>query len=275
MESKDWLKLAEQKLDDSGISSARLDALILLEDSLNKDRSWVLANPSFKLNPKIVSELYKKLIRRTSHEPLAYIRQKSHFFGNEFMVTADTLEPRPETETMVEIILNQIKKPPLIVDVGTGSGAIAISLKLKLPSTRVIGIDISSPCIKVAKANAKKLSADVEFLVGNLLEPVQGLDLGSAIITANLPYVPDSMTINKSAMFEPSIAIFGGTDGLDYYRHFLKQIDQLKNKPSYVLTESLPPQHQSLKSIASNHGYSLNNSEDFIQVFTAEVMLLA
>lgn len=272
MKAEAWLKLAQAKLSQVGIASARLDALLILEDELGTDRTKILAdNPP--LQGSTLQKINAKLTRRIGYEPLAYIIGRSEFYGRSFIVSADTLQPRPETETMIELLLQN--KPPegsTIIDVGTGSGAIAITAKLELPKSKVIGTDISLACLKIAQKNAKNLAANVDFYQGDLFTPIRKalktIDYRLTTILANLPYVPDSMTINRSAMFEPQIAIFGSSDGLDLYRELFSQISSLKQKPALVFTESLPPQHQKLIGIAKKAGYKLANNSDFIQLFT-------
>src|SRR5690606_26497608 len=112
------------------------------------------------------------------------------------------------------------------IDVGTGSGAIAITVKLEKPECNVYATEISKDAFDVARDNAKKLGANVEFFEGNLLEPFVTLNpkpYTPYAVMANLPYVPDDLTINESAMHEPKIAIFGGKDGLDLYQEMFNQ----------------------------------------------------
>jgi release factor glutamine methyltransferase len=131
----------------------------------------------------------------------------------------------------------------------------------------------------VAQKSAQKHGVKVEFLQGDLLEPLQtsGFRTQDCIILANLPYVPDSHTVNDAAQQEPKIAIFGGPDGLDLYRKLFQQINTKPNRPKYVLTESLPFQHKELTKIAADSRYRLAQTDDFIQVFEAipEVKLQA
>ncbi len=262
-----WLKQAVSVLE-SKSPTARLDAEIILADCLSKDRAWVLANTDHQLKPEMVSQLDKLVVRRAAHEPLSYIRGKSEFFGREFIVTPSTLQPRPETETMIELLLSEVKDKNLehssIADIGTGSGAIAITAKLELPESSVYATEINQDALEVAISNSEKLGADVEFHEGDLLEPLQnkGLD----VVLANLPYVPDSHTINEAAMQEPAVAIFGGADGLKLYRQLFSQTTHLSKSP-VIFTESLPFQHQELAAIASRYGFRQVAEEDFIQVF--------
>lgn len=260
-----WLEAAEQALVKHDVMTARLDCLVLLEDALGKDRAHLLAHPDTKLTQPQQELLNNQVARRAKHEPLAYIRGKTEFYGREFMVNAHTLEPRPETETMIDLLKKLDIKQPVICDVGTGSGAIAITAALELSEASVYACDISDECLHTAARNNEALRANVTLYKSNLLEsPRADYD----VLLCNLPYVPDSFTINSAAMFEPRLAIFGGTDGLDLYREMFAQIDQLTTKPQYILTESLPFQHEELALIAKLHGYKLQQTEDFIQTFT-------
>lgn len=281
-----WLHQATQMLKQEGITTARLDALILLEDATGKDRAWLLAHGEESLLQPDYAKLDNQLARRCAHEPLAYIRGKSEFYGREFIVTPATLQPRPETETIINLLKNMmehkspfseaqphgIREDDVIVDIGTGSGAISITTKLLWPHVAVYATEINQDALMVAERNAAQLNAEVLFYQGNLLEPLPetvSTQADRLIILANLPYVPDNHTINQAAMQEPSVAIFGGPDGLDLYRALFLQAAQLHHQAAYILTESLPFQHEALHDIARAQGYKLITSEDFIQVFKA------
>lgn len=259
-----WLTRATHQLEKASVTTARLDCLILLEDTLGKDRTQVLANPDLELTNEQENLLNKQIARRSKHEPLAYIRGKSEFFGREFLVNEHTLEPRPETETMIDL-LKQIVKGDTVVDVGTGSGCIAITAKIELPHLQIIATDIDATCLEAAQKNAEKHHIDVTFRRGNLLKPLAETHID--ILLCNLPYVPAKYELNQAATFEPKHAIFGGEDGLDYYRQLFDQVSNRAEKPLWILTESLPFQHEELATIAAQCTYKLAQTEDFIQVF--------
>lgn len=268
MKAKDWLQTATARLSSASIATARLDSLVLLEDATRKDRAWLLAHPEHSLNEETRTSLDGLIARRVQHEPLAYIRGKSEFYGREFKVTPATLQPRPETETMISMLLSlQLPPSPVIVDIGTGSGAIAITSKLEIPAAQVHAVEINAEALEIAKKNAETMQAVMRFYQGNLLHPILAAQHSPNVILANLPYVPDSHTINPAAMREPAIAIFGGKDGLDLYRELFSDIIRLHQKPAFILTESLPFQHEELQLIAKTAGYSLSGSEDFIQLY--------
>jgi release factor glutamine methyltransferase len=271
----EWLKTATERLLAADVATARLDAIVLLSDVLHKDKAWILSHPEFELNQVILVTLDQQIERRCKHEPLAYIRGKSEFYGRDFKVTSATLQPRPETETMIDLF-KKIKGNELrsrgkiaVADIGTGSGCLAITVRLELPDTAVFATEINNEALGVARQNADRLKAQINFYQGNLLEPLTTVSPfpSPLVILANLPYIPNAHTINKAAMLEPKMAIFGGSDGLDLYRELFMQLANTKPQPEYVLTESLPPQHTILVKIAKTNGYSLSITEDFIQVF--------
>lgn len=277
-----------EKLKANDVPTARLDSIILLEDLTGNERSWLLAHPEFELTDSDRKILLAQIERRAQHEPLAYIRGKSEFYGREFLVTPHTLQPRPETETMITVLNNLLQhkttfaedgplqrvKDVVIVDVGTGSGCIAITAKLEMTLAQVYATEINEAALKIARKNIKKLQADITLLHGNLLEPFTKLrDTSSTfttVILANLPYVPNAHAINQAAMHEPRIAIFGGSDGLDLYRELFTQIDMQHLKVTYIFTESLQNQHRELTLIAKSHRFKLLVSEGLIQVFQSQ-----
>ena len=265
MKSDVWLKTAELKLNDCGIGTARLDALILLEDELGASRASILAD-AIEINSSTLRSLNKKLERRLKHEPMAYIRQKTEFFGREFYVDKRVLEPRPESETMIEALLGlHLPGKSVIADIGTGSGALAITSKLELPAAQLLAVDIDEHCLDVAALNCKKHNTKVEMFKGNLTKPLAGQKI--SVVLANLPYIPDTWQINEAARHEPKLAIYGGQDGLDLYRKFFEQIAMLEARPQYIFTESLPFQHKALSQIALKSKYSQAKTNDFIQCF--------
>lgn len=275
--SKRWLGESSEKLKRAGISTARLDAIVLLEDAIGKDRAWLLAHSEFELSDTRLEKLEKQIERRAQHEPLAYIRGKTEFYSRQFYIDYRVLQPRSESETMIDLLKslnNTVRKgrtlAQKVVDVGTGSGALGVTAKLEIPELEVIATDIDKNCLDVARKNAKKLGAEVTFLHADLLQHPKVQNPASKIygLLANLPYVPNSHTINQAAMHEPGLAIFGGPDGLDVYRRLFAQLKNVSSKPWFILTESLPPQHGRLAEIAASSGFHLQKTDDFIQVFT-------
>jgi release factor glutamine methyltransferase len=273
MTAQKFMRDAERRLEAAEVPTARLDVLVLLEDALGVNRAHLLAHPDMEIAEDTQKLLNSQLARRAGHEPLAYVRGRTEFYGREFVVSTAVLEPRPESETMIELLKIHVSElnnstPLTIVDVGTGSGALAITAKLEVPQADVWGVDIDPRCLQIAKRNAKMHDVKITLAKSDLLDAFRVPEGPSLVVLlCNLPYVPDSHTINTAALHEPRIAIFGGPDGLDLYRALFEQLKNLPERSLLILSESLPPQHQTLKRLASKHGYQQIDEDDFIQVF--------
>ncbi|HUC89458.1 MAG TPA: HemK/PrmC family methyltransferase [Patescibacteria group bacterium] len=262
----DFLQAATAELKKAGVESARLDCLILLEDTLELNRAAILAHPETKLGTTQIDILNKKIVQRTKHTPLAYIRGKAPFYGRKFFVDDHVLVPRPETETMIELLKEYSYKTRLkrIVDVGTGSGCIGITAALETGAN--VGLyDIDSQALDVARRNAETFGVVIQSGLSDLLDNVPP-DSYDAIL-ANLPYVPENYPINEAAGHEPRLAIFAGKDGLELYRRLWSQVIRSPSKPPLVLTESLLLQHSKMVELARDAGYELSRSKGLIQQF--------
>jgi release factor glutamine methyltransferase len=287
MRTHEWLKAATTQLVQAGIATARLDCLVLLEDATGHDRAWLLSHPEHDLQGSEIKILNTQIAQRAQHIPLAYLRGHAEFYGRTFAVNTHTLVPRPETETMIELARGLAANGKLpaelrILDVGTGSGCIAITAALELSAAgftaHVSACDIDENCLRAASNLLERAAESGTDQTGDRT----GL---YDVLLANLPYVPDDFQVNTAATHEPRHALFGGPDGLDLYRTMFAQIveqNSLESKPLpdthtveppqrplYVLTESLPPQHDKLAKIAQDAGYRLKQTDDFIQVFAS------
>jgi release factor glutamine methyltransferase len=215
-----------------GLDNPRLEAELLLAHILGQERVQLYAHYDRPVNQKERKEFKELIQRRVRGEPAAYIIGYQEFMSLRFQVNPAVLIPRPDTETMVENILDLYPQRSIhICDVGTGSGAIAISLAHYNPSSRVVATDISEAALSVARLNAVANQVEIEFYQGDLLAQLQDyppLDL----IVANLPYIPlDEYKDLDSGVrnFEPVQALLAPGDGLDLYRRLLPQaLDKLK-----------------------------------------------
>lgn len=183
--------------------------------------------------------------------PKAYQDGFIEFYKLRFKVTPDVLIPRPETELLVDEVLNLLSKLPTtdyklptILDLGTGSGAIAISLAVHLPGVKIIAIDVSKEALKIAKLNAKLhgVAKQIKFIQSNLLDNplLQVTNSQLPIIVTNLPYIPSERIpyLDSSVKdFEPKIALNGGFDGFDLYRELFIQINQKNLQPKLLIGE--------------------------------------
>lgn len=269
MNLNDWLRTAQKRLEAAGIATARLDSLVLLEDQLQLDRAYLLTYPEAVLSSTNEAALERALQRREKHEPLAYIRGFSEFYGRKFVVNKHVLEPRPESENIIELLKKCAPAALHIADIGTGSGALAITAQLELPSAAVYALDIDENCLQVLEVNAALHAVRLAYAKGDLLEPFlqKSCNFTPDVLLANLPYVPADYKVNEAARHEPALALFGGADGLDLYRKMFKQIGLLPVKPAWIFAESLPAQHPALLLLATDAGYVLSVEDDFIQAF--------
>jgi release factor glutamine methyltransferase len=261
----EWLVPNMIKLRDAGVDSPRRDCLVLLEDTILKDRAWVVAHPEYELDQKVIQTLDELITKRVNREPLAYIRGKAWFYGRFFTVNPSVLIPRPESENFIELIKEL--RPKKVIDVGTGSGALAITAKLELPDCQVIATDISSKALATAQKNAATHNVDMQFVSGSLLESLTHEQLADSTIVANLPYVPDGLVTSPEITHEPPEALFSGEDGLNHYRDFWQQIQHTPHRPLHILVESLETQHDALAKLAEASGYHLANTDILIQQF--------
>lgn len=171
--------------------------------------------------------------------PVQYIIGHTNFYGHEFNVNSDVLIPRPETAELVENVLyfydEYFKGEDLdLVDIGTGSGCISVTLALEEKHFNVSASDISSEAIKVAKSNAKKLGADVKFYVGDMVSAVFGNTYD--ILVSNPPYIPvEEQVMSLVKDNEPHVALFGGEDGLMFYRVILRDAKKVLKKDKFMI----------------------------------------
>ncbi len=261
----EWLTPNMIKLKEAGVDSPRRDCLVLLEDTIQKDRAWVVAHPEHILDQKVIQQLDTLIAKRLKREPLAYIRGKAWFYGRFFTVEPSVLIPRPESENFIELLKDI--NPRQVIDIGTGSGALAITAKLELPSATVVATDTSSSALTVAQKNASMHHANVQFVSGSLLEPINSEQFQDSVVIANLPYVPDELITSPEITHEPAEALFSGPDGLNHYRKFWEQITQAPVKPSTILVESLESQHKNMATLAQKAGYALQKTDILIQQF--------
>ncbi len=261
----DWLFDTMKKLGKAEVDSPRRDALVLLEDTLEKDRTWVLAHGEDKINEKNLKAVNSLIFRRVKREPLAYIRGRAWFYGRFFEVNPDVLIPRPETENFIELTTNATKlKRAKVADIGCGSGAIGITLKLERPDWQIDLIDNDKKALVVSEKNCQNHKVKLEIIENDLLKELQK---SYDIILANLPYVPDNLVTSPEIMAEPRNALFAGEDGLDVYRNFWDEIKDLDKKPKIIILESLESQHMIMAGLAIKPSYTLVKTEGLVQLY--------
>jgi release factor glutamine methyltransferase len=209
-----------------------LTAEVLLAHAIGCERTWLYAHSTDELRELWWIHYGRYLHERLKGKPTQYITGHQEFYGRDFRVTRDVLIPRPETEHVIEAAL--AVKADTILDVGTGSGAIAITLALET-RVRVVATDISPAALEIAKENATRLGASVDFVACDLTGALAGrFDL----IVSNPPYVPKTESLPREVRdFEPELALYGGEDGLEIYRRLIPEAARLLNPGGSLIME--------------------------------------
>lgn len=260
MKIKEFLKVHH------GVAKGELE--IFLSDVLNMTRTEIVLREDRVLNKNELSRLEKMVKERKTGKPVAYILGKKEFYGRDFCVDENVLIPRPETETIIDVVKEIVKqfKKVRIVDVGAGSGCIAVTLGLELgEKAEVLAIDKSSMALKVAKKNAQKLGTKITFLKSDLLRSAEG---DFDVVVANLPYVDrrwDWLDQN-SLGFEPEIALYAENEGLALIYELVKQAS---GKARFLVLEVDPCQHEKIIDYAKNYGFQHTKTDGFIVVLSA------
>lgn len=245
------LKSAEKTLSAAGITSAALDAELLLAFALGSTRVWLHAH-SDELVPETVTARFDSLVKkRADRTPLVHLTGVREFYGLDFKITPSVLTPRTETEVMVELAIKHVPKNGRIIDIGAGSGAIAIAIAHHRPDLSVTATDVSQAEVSIAQDNAKTHQTDIDFVVSDLWASVEGRF--DAVVT-NLPYLENTADLMPEVSREPSVALFGGPDGLDLYRRLLDQIPHHLDSGGLLFTESDPWQQSALIKAANGVG---------------------
>ncbi len=231
---KTIIKNAASQLQESGSLSPHLDAEVIMAFLLEKDRSYLFMYPEKEISPSIYEKYLSLIESRKKGKPVSYIVENQEFMNLDFFVNEKVLIPRPDTEILVETIVNALKEKSTktrILDLGCGSGAISVSLAYYLPLASVWGVDISEEALKVSQKNALRhgVHKRTSFLLGDLYEPLREK---YSIIISNPPYIPskdiDALQIEVSK-HEPRMALDGGSDGLSFYRRIILET------PKYIL----------------------------------------
>ena len=236
----------------------RLDAQMLLLHACQlpiHDRAWLLAHGDEVLSFETHARYLDFLQRRAGLEPLAYITGIQEFFGLQLHIDQRVLDPRPETETLVEWALTCVAdtSKPRIADLGTGSGAIALALKHSLPNALVTAVDASADAIEVTSANANRLELEIVTHVGSWCAPLAGQTFD--LIVSNPPYVAKGDAHLAQLPHEPISALVAGKDGLDDLRQIVTQAAEQLKPGAWLLLEHGFDQAQAVQDILANQGF--------------------
>ena len=241
-------------------NSPKLDAELILCYLLQRDRICLHLNRKEEVNDDIEEKFYELAKKRNAGYPLQYITNSQEFMGLEFYVREGVLIPRPDTETLVELIINMSKdkfnhEELKILDIGTGSGAIAVSLAYYLKNSVVTAIDISDTAVETANINIDKHNLNnIKVIKGNIFEDILSGEKFH-IVVSNPPYIERDAIKNLQAevsIFEPKIALDGGVDGLDYYRRIVEIYKKIHEKDGVLAVEIGCAQKDSVEDIFMN-----------------------
>ena len=258
MEILELINSGSTRLKNKKIYSHKIDSEILLSRVLNKSREELLINLKQKIEPREISNFLRLIDRRSSKEPIAYILEEKEFWSKSFLVSKNTLVPRPETELMVEKIIKIFKKKNIfILDIGTGTGCILLSILSELKNSKGTGIDISSKAIQIAIANSRKhnLTERTKFCKRSLDDIFHNkFDL----IVSNPPYIKrkDIKNLNEDIKkFEPKLALDGGNDGLDVIKKVIYKSRNILKIRGMLALEIGNEQFKKVSEILRSNGY--------------------
>lgn len=240
----------------AGLDTPEFDAKLLLQHASGFSNVEIITKSSEALPTEICNTFWTYVERRLKSEPVHRILGYREFYGREFLLSEETLIPRPDTETLVEAVIKQ--KPGSVLEIGTGSGAIAITLAAEISTLDIIATDISEGALKTASKNAQVHSVEnqIMFVHADLFDGIQGrFDL----IASNPPYIPsaDILGLQKEVQFfDPALALDGGEDGLDFYRSLFASAPEYLRPKGQICVEIGVGQVLDVVSIAQSNGFS-------------------
>ena len=251
---KDGIDIIKQR----EFNSPKLEVELILCYLLQKDRIYLHLNRKEEVSEEIKDKFYKLAEKRNNGYPLQYITNSQEFMGLDFYVQEGVLIPRPDTETLVETVINIVKerynKEIKILDLGTGSGAIALSLAYYLRNSFVTAIDISDIAVETTKINIKKHNLNnIKVIKGNIFEDILGEKFD--VLVSNPPYIESDEIKNlqtEVSVYEPRLALDGGVDGLDYYRPIVELFKEICEENGVLAVEIGKQQKESVEEIFLN-----------------------
>lgn len=258
MTYRDLIHQGQKRLFDAGQGDQA--AQLLMAELCRQKNINLYLEMEEEADADLASLYLKDIALMEEGKPLSYVLGYESFYGYDFIVNEDVLIPRPETEELVGLVLGLFDDyfpdcdKVSVFDVATGSGAIGITLNLEEPKMDVTASDISQKALVVAEKNNEKLQANVKFICGNMLDPFIERNLHCDILVCNPPYIPSSEQMEHSVVdYEPHVALFGGDDGLKFYRDVFEKAPQVLNPKSFLAFEMGYNQGKALSSLAKEH----------------------
>ncbi len=233
------------------------DAIFLMLELTDKESYDLYLNYDEEVEESLKEKFSSLAQRLLKHEPLQHILGYEYFYGHKFFVDRNVLIPRDETQELVSNVLADIDEffvNPTVIDVGCGSGAIAITLKKEENSIEMFASDISEEALEVAKKNANYNEVEVTFYQGDLLQPFIDREIKVDVLVSNPPYIKSDEILESSVVdYEPHVALFGGKDGLYFYRKILENAHLVLKEKSMIAFEMGYDQKESLSKLAQQH----------------------
>ena len=260
---------AVQRLDDAGIDTAHLDARLLLEYATGLSRAEVIGYPEAPLSAEHETNFSVYVERRAAHEPVSRITGMRAFWGLNLELNDHTLDPRPDSETLVAALLEArsdgAKGEPLsILDLGTGTGCLMLALLSEWPAAQGLGVDISASALQVARSNAQQHNLDdrATWQQSNWLEVLRG---SFDIVVSNPPYIPShdiAALAPEVRTYDPPAALDGGKDGLDFFRRTAEGLDRLLSPSGVAAFEVGEGQAMEVTQLFESQGFSVGIKHD-------------
>ena len=262
------IKEGSKILNSKFIPNPLLDAEILMAKIINKDKNYILLNYSTPINKNDLNNFYKLIEQRSLGKPVAYLTKKKSFWNSEFIVSNDTLIPRPDTELVVDnaLKLTKQKNNINILDIGVGSGCILLSILKERKNFYGTGIDISKKCLNISKINA--INLEVISRLKLYKSDVDKFNLGKYdLVVSNPPYIKTSdlkYLERDVAKFEPKLALDGGLDGLSEIKKVIKKTSELIKKNGKFVLEIGFDQKSKVINLLKKKGFYINSTlKDF------------
>lgn len=255
MNVKKAFEKIEELFLEAGVDSPAFEVSVLMEDLLNLPRNPEITVPETVLKPEEEEKLFSAAEKRAKGYPLQYLIGNWEFFGRKFFVGEGVLIPRPETELLCETVLKYFSRtmPPKIVDLCSGSGCIAITLAKELSGADVTAVELYKGAFEYLERNNAFHGNCVKTALRDALEPFEKFDC----VVSNPPYitVEEMKELQTEVTFEPKTALFGGTDGLDFYRAIAKNWFEHLNEGGLIAFEIGDTQGEAVKNILTENGY--------------------
>lgn len=279
MKISEVLKKSHEEMQSAKIESYMLDSMILLRESLNFTREQVVFNPDLELTQKQTQDFFNLVARRKNREPISHIINKREFYGLDFFVNKNVLDPRPDSESLIELVLENVDKNKNleILEIGCGSGCLIITLLKNLPNASGVAVDISIEALEIAKKNSltHDVSSRINFVESNLFQEISQRKFD--IIISNPPYIrtKDIETLSDEVrLFEPRLALDGGDDGLDFYRNIARESREFLTVAGAIFLEIGHDQKDEVEEIFAKENFKLQKIKKDLAGFQRSLMFI-